>query len=344
MWRFVLPALAVMTALLVLFAGAFGDLQSWPVLANGANTVIAAVIPDTAKPPPPAPAPQAAPPVTAAPSPPIVDPQEQAARKALQLQVTALQQQADALQNQINQRKQELQKRGDELDQRSQQLAQQTKQINDQSQQIVRETQQLDSLRANSAELRQDVSSLQQQQSGEQAELERHKALAQQATAAARTAQQAAQRVKPEKRQVAAAAPSPPLPHPSPPSGPPANEPVMQPMLTPSASQQLLTARQWLAGGHPAEARQILAIVQTQMVFQPVTPDQPVAQGSNSSATEVGEAIRWLDRGADGQAMEAINRAIGSVNASRSQSDTVRVPISGQLSAPPGYYSGYSER
>jgi hypothetical protein len=45
-----------------------------------------------------------------------------------------------------------------------------------------------------------------------------------------------------------------------------------------------------------------------------VTPDQPVAQGHNITATEVGEAIRWLDMGAGGQAMQAITRALDNTN------------------------------
>ena len=43
-------------------------------------------------------------------------------------------------------------------------------------------------------------------------------------------------------------------------------------------------------------------MVQTQMVLRPVTPDRPVAEGGNPSATDVGNAIRWLDIGASGQA------------------------------------------
>jgi hypothetical protein len=55
-------------------------------------------------------------------------------------------------------------------------------------------------------------------------------------------------------------------------------------------------------------------MVQTQLVLRPVTPDQPEATGGNSSATDVGNAIRWLDMGANNQAMLAINRAIDNVN------------------------------
>jgi len=102
---------------------------------------------------------------------------------------------------------------------------------------------------------------------------------------------------------------------------PPARVPLQQqpavlPVLSPTAAPQLMTARQWLAGGRPDEARRVLAMVQTQMVLQPVTPERPAAEGGNVSATDVGNAIRWLDMGANTQAMQAIDRAIGSTGGS----------------------------
>jgi hypothetical protein len=56
-------------------------------------------------------------------------------------------------------------------------------------------------------------------------------------------------------------------------------------------------------------------MAQTQMVLRPVTPDHPLAEGGNPSATDIGAAIRWLDIGAEGQAMQAINRAINRADA-----------------------------
>ena len=91
--------------------------------------------------------------------------------------------------------------------------------------------------------------------------------------------------------------------------------PAMPSAPAPSTAQQLLTARQWLAAGRPAEARRVLAMVMTQMVLRPVTPDRPAAEGGNPSATDVGNAIRWLDIGASGQAMQAIDRAVNDVQA-----------------------------
>ena len=79
-------------------------------------------------------------------------------------------------------------------------------------------------------------------------------------------------------------------------------------------AEQLQTAQQWLSAGRPDEARRVLVMVQTQVVFQPGTPDRPDAQVSNPMMTDVGDAIRWLDEGAGGQAMQSITRAIDDAN------------------------------
>lgn len=84
--------------------------------------------------------------------------------------------------------------------------------------------------------------------------------------------------------------------------------PVIMP--EPSVSQQLLIARQWLATGHLDQARRALAMVQTRMVLQPFESDRAAARGANAMATEVGNAIRWLDMGSNGQAMQALNKAL----------------------------------
>ena len=95
-------------------------------------------------------------------------------------------------------------------------------------------------------------------------------------------------------------------------------QPAVQAKATPpmlsadalSPVQRLMTARQWLAAGRPDEARRLLAMVQTQLVLQPVTPDGPEARGTSAPAGHVGNAIRWLDLGAGRQAIQAINEAI----------------------------------
>jgi hypothetical protein len=117
-----------------------------------------------------------------------------------------------------------------------------------------------------------------------------------------------------------------------PPAARPASPPPLAPAPAgPSAAQQLLNAQHWLAAGRPEEARQILAMAQTQLALRPVTPDHPMAEGGNPSATDIGAAIRWLDMGDHSQAMEAIGRAINRANAAESPSR----PWSGYPNQPP---------
>jgi hypothetical protein len=87
-------------------------------------------------------------------------------------------------------------------------------------------------------------------------------------------------------------------------------QPIPVFMHEPSASQQLLTARQWLATGRLDQARRILAVVQTRMVLQPTGPKGSSSPSVNALATNVGNAIRWLDMGSAGAAMQALNQAV----------------------------------
>jgi hypothetical protein len=96
---------------------------------------------------------------------------------------------------------------------------------------------------------------------------------------------------------------------------PPPQADATQSALMPSPSANLMTARQLLVFGRTEEARNLLVRVLTQMVFQPVAPDQPAAEGRNVAATQVGDVIRWLDRGNTGSAMQAINIAMNSPTA-----------------------------
>ena len=112
-----------------------------------------------------------------------------------------------------------------------------------------------------------------------------------------------------QQRQAAAQhAPPPTLP----PQPPPQQQPMPPAVMPPTATEQLQAALQWLSGGRPDEARRVLVMAQPQMVLQSATPDQPVAQSHNRSATDVGEAIRWLDIGATGQAIQSITHAVQS--------------------------------
>ena len=84
MLRFLLPAFAMTAALIVLFAGALGDLHSWPNLSDKARTIIGDVAPSPAPLPP---ARTVASPV--APAAAVAEPQ--AARDALRRQIADLQ-------------------------------------------------------------------------------------------------------------------------------------------------------------------------------------------------------------------------------------------------------------
>jgi hypothetical protein len=235
MWRFLLPALTMMAALIVLFAGAWGDLKSLPGLADGAIATIDGTEP---RPTPP----------SITPAPPARSAEQQAARAALQRQIADLQRQAGVLQNQIAQRSYD---------------------IGVTRAETVGLRQGLEAMRAVTGALR-------QQRQAEEAVLARDR--------------------------------RPPAPRPA------SLPPPLAPAPTHPAAQQLLYAQQWLAAGRPAEARQILATTETQIMRRPVTA-YSVAEDSNPFATDIGAAIRWLDIGARGQAMQAISRAINHANA-----------------------------
>jgi hypothetical protein len=99
---------------------------------------------------------------------------------------------------------------------------------------------------------------------------------------------------------------------------------------------QLMAAREILARGRTQDARNLLATAETQMVFQPVAPDQPDTMGGNRAATAVGEAIRLVDAGDIEQAIQAINRAI-DITRSQNQGagNTAPAPAAAMPVAPP---------
>jgi hypothetical protein len=250
-WRFLLPALAMTVALMVLFAGVMGDLKSWPDFSARAIAIIGGKEARQA-PPRAAPAPSAASTLAVA--------EQQGARDALQHQIADLQRQAGDLQNQIAQRSHDIEAKRAEMD----------------------------GLRQGLEAMRAETDTLRRQ--AEEDALARNKVR--------------------EKQMATANAPR------RPPAQRPASPP---PPFAPALTQSLQNAQQWLAAGRPDEARNILATVQTQMVLRPVTPGQPMADGGNPSATEIGAAIRWLDIGANSQAMQAINRAINHANAAATE-------------------------
>jgi hypothetical protein len=111
-----------------------------------------------------------------------------------------------------------------------------------------------------------------------------------------------------------------------------------QPGLAVPPWTQLMAAREVLASGRTQAARSLLATAQTQLVFQPVTPDQPDSMGGNRAATAVGEAIHLVDAGDIGQAIQAINRAIDitkSQNQGAANTAPAPAPAVPMLVAPP---------
>jgi hypothetical protein len=99
--------------------------------------------------------------------------------------------------------------------------------------------------------------------------------------------------------------------------GPVSTAPVYSPgapVLIVSTKGVLITARELLASGRAPEARQLLMRAQAESALRPVTPDQPSASGGSMVASQIGNAIRFIDAGNSGQAIQAINFAMDSVS------------------------------
>jgi hypothetical protein len=290
-WRYLFPAVLIMGALLVLFAGALGDLRSWPSLQSLVAPVAEKPVgqPPSAQPtPPPSPALEAnlsqpaSQPALDGTAPPQNHDTLQQSRNALQVQVDGLQKD------------------------------------------VAQQTQELASLRASEVRERQTLDALRKQRRDIQS-----------TSAQPQTQPQHAPGETPS-RQTLQHEPA----HPTRQSAG-----TTEAQSTASPRMQLMNARQALMGGRSEDARRMLALAQTQMVFQPVTPDQPDAAGGNVAATEVGYAIRWLDIGNPTLALQQINVALANVPAVDTQAvDTpavntnVAAPAAAPLTRPsPGY-------
>ena len=211
----------------------------------------------------------------------------------------------------------------------------QRRQIADLQQQVAQRSRDLRSARGETVKLREGLDALHQQRRLEDAAATRQKAQEQQmAAAAARPA-------------VARPTSLPPLPMSAPPAASRATQPTsVLPTAPPGsappaappqpASPQLLTARQWLATGRPDEARRVLAMVQTRMVLQPVTPDSTGRGGRQSIRHRCRQCHPLAGHRRQRQAMQAIDRAIGNANA----------PVSAQpwSGYPPGAPGGYPQQ
>ena len=96
------------------------------------------------------------------------------------------------------------------------------------------------------------------------------------------------------------------------PTSVPSQNASTQPVLIVSTRGVLVTARELLASGRAADARQLLMKAQAESTLHPVTPDQPLATGRSTAAIQINDAIRLLDAGKTGSALQAINVAMDS--------------------------------
>ncbi|HUC18012.1 MAG TPA: hypothetical protein VMA37_10030 [Acetobacteraceae bacterium] len=93
---------------------------------------------------------------------------------------------------------------------------------------------------------------------------------------------------------------------------------------------QLIAARSALSAGDSTHAKQWIEAVQTQLVFQPVTPDDPIpGPGSNIAARLLAQAISLLNVGATSSAIAVLDRAIAYLGATPD-------PAPGVAAASPG--------
>jgi hypothetical protein len=181
---------------------------------------------------------------------------------------------------------------------------------------MAERTQELASLHADTEKARQQLDALRQQQQAEDASTARRADQVRQAEARVHAQRQ---------RRNGPAVPA-----------PPAFAPAQSGMAVPTLTQ-LMDAREVLASGRTQDARHLLARAQTQMVFQPVTPEQPDTRGGNRAATAVGEAIRWLDAGDIAMAVQAISRAI-DITQSQSEGAGLASPTAAPPYPPPAGY------
>lgn len=311
MWRFLLPASMLMGALVVLLAGALGDLRSLPDLTAALHALRSVAASDHANTTPSEPEqqvrPQAASIVPIAPS-------------------RALQEQAGELQKSVAQQSQELASLRTSVDQARQELD---------ALQQKRRTEEAAIATLQSQERK--TASPAPQQSAQK--MEPHQGTQTQTTPA--QANEAATRAA-LARAKAAVKSEPGSQSQGPPTQPfgasQAGHMSSETAGTPAPSLMLRSARQLLAMGRAADARQMLMQAQAQSALQPVTPDSPYAAGNSMAASRIGEAIRWLDAGNTMGAMQAISVAMGTFPGGP-QAWSGYSP-----SGPPGYDSWYSRQ
>jgi hypothetical protein len=369
MFRYLIPAVIMVGAVVVLLAGALGNDNTLPELTAMFRGSVAGVMSGSTQAPPQnsfnvTPVPAAVPgaettlPAIEAMKSQLVQLQQQVAQgqtelaalhaqeNAEQSKLTTIEQQRQAQESAVTQLTSQRQSladqiqatRGSTTSQPSPATAQQQqanaalqKQSSDLQAQIKQQSDQLAALRANEDQEHQALQALHQQRQAEEGAVASLKSQKEQLA----TAQTPAPQPRPEAKQPApparAAATNtamdnavaelrarqrqpaqPPARKVEPVSTAPAYSPS-QPVLIVSTKGVLITARELLASGRAGEARQLLMRAQAESALRPVTPDQPYATGGNVVASQIGNAIRFIDSGNSGQAMQAINFAMDNV-------------------------------
>jgi hypothetical protein len=328
MWRFLIPAAAMIAALLVLMAGSFGNLTSLPELSAGLRGDVTRVFNVQMGHSPQGVTGDSSPSSVASASPPPVASVEQ--RQAAELQdrvdqrkqeLASLRSDEDTEQQKINSLRQQQQHANADLQQKSADLQAQINQQNNE----------LTSLRARTGDAQHTLDGLNQQRQSEEAALSRLQAQQRQLTTAEATTQTSRQhsseqpirsdRPAPTNGAMQSAVAALRAKQNNPQStfagqdqflAPPTDS-ASRPILIVSTKGVLITARELLAAGRTAEARQVLMRGQAGSALRPVTPDQPYAIGNSVIASQIGYAIRLLDSGNARGAMEAINLAMDNL-------------------------------
>jgi predicted nucleic acid-binding Zn-ribbon protein len=224
----------------------------------------------------------------------------------------------------------------------------------------------LDTLREQVDVARNDLATVQQQRTAEQAAIDRLKAAHAQLAFAAGSATSTDRRAATPARQVNRSASQPEAsdagsaesvldrlrqqpaaqpaaaPGPTAPPGPTATSTFREPRHL-SSRERLVMARDALAAGRTADARQLLEEAQLQLVFRPVGPDDEQPPPGNREASLVSDALRSLGAGDPQRAMVAVDQALAGGQAAQAGSPSYGSPPQVSWQAP-SYVYGYAGR
>lgn len=117
-----------------------------------------------------------------------------------------------------------------------------------------------------------------------------------------------------------------------------------QPRLIVSTKGVLITARELVASGRLAEARDLLMKARAESALRPVTPDQPYATGATAVSNQIGAAIGFIDVGNSVKALDAINFAMDSVGTVSNNAPTYSATAATGHYPYSSYYDGEARR